>query len=222
MSRSLQFVALAGVVTALGGAARAEFVTPDAYGWTRTSANSAWFAWDVFPRTVGPAGPFAPDAGTFFTGVGSASLVNTQGGSFVTSGGNLYNITLPLLIGITVPTYAAGPGQTTTVLLQVRTQGTEILPSSVLLGTIAPTSTVELFRQAQAPAPDGSASFLVDTLYRFSVPAGESAGSLGIGFRAALGSMVLDRVTVDTFIVPAPGVGACVALAGLASLRRRR
>ncbi|HYF13986.1 MAG TPA: hypothetical protein VD971_02810 [Phycisphaerales bacterium] len=187
--------------SALAPRAFGSFVAPDGtnFPWTRGSTpNSAYALWEVF---TSPAGPNAPDAGVYVGGslpaaAPSWNAYDTSGQSFVTGGGNIYSITAPTSIRVIAPNFDLGDSQTTTVLLQVRTQGTEILPSSVHIGGVAPVETVELSRQPLG----GFGGFTVDTLFRWELQG--NAVSYEIRFDAAESSMSLDRVAVDTFTTP--------------------
>jgi hypothetical protein len=202
--------------------ALANFVVPDGinYNWTRGSTpNSAFAQWEVFTST---AGPNSPDVGSFTGGTfaGGAPAWNTfdrNPFSFVTGGGNIYSFGGVVAPQVDIPNFGLGAGYVTTVLLQVRTQGTEVDPASVLIGGVAPVQTTELFRQTLG----GFGGSLVDTLYRFEIP-GNAAGYT-LQFQASGSSMSLDRVAVDTFtVVPAPGAAVLLGVGGVLVGRRRR
>lgn len=210
------------VLMVVAGPALADFSVPDGnnFGWTRgVTANSTYAQWESF---TSPAGPNVPDAGQFIGGAlpGSApawNVFDTSGGSFVTGGGNIYAPAAATSISVIVPGFDLGGSYTTTVLLQVRTQGTEPLASSFSIGGVQPVQTQELLRQPLG----GFGGFLVDALYRFELPG--NANGYTLRFDAAASSMSLDRVAVDTFAsVPTPGVPALLGIGGLAASRRRR
>lgn len=219
-SMALSVPVLALVVTATP--AMADFVVPNGsnYAWTRgVTANSAYAQWESF---TSPTGPNTPDVGSFAGGTlpGSApawNVFDSSGGSFITSGGNIYSFSVPSNMHVVAPNFDLGASYTTTVLLQIRTQGTEFLPSSVNIGGVAPVETVELLRQPLG----GFGGFLVDTLFRWEIAG--NAASYEIRFDASGSSMSTDRVAVDTYtFVPAPGAAALLALGGLVAGRRRR
>lgn len=185
-------------VSVLVPSVHADFVVPNGanYSWTRGSTvHSTYAQYEVFTAA---AGPNAPDVGSFAggalpAGAPSWNVYDTSGQSFVTSGGNIYSFAAPTSIHIVAPNFDLGASHTTTVLVQIRTQGNEFQVSSVNIGGAAPTETTELLRQPLG----GFGGFLVDTLFRWELSG--NALSYEIRFDASASSMSLDRVTVDTF-----------------------
>lgn len=195
-------IALA-VASCAPAAAEAAFLTPT--GWSRSSPYTTRHEWNIFST---PAGPNAPDVANFpttwpapATGLPAANAYDTSGGSFVTSGGNIYSPAAATRIDVDVPQYDAGAGYATTVLLQVRTQGTEPIHVGVdgvrltYPGgggtTLYPVEQAELSRVALG----GFGGSLVDHAYLFRVPAGPA--SFKVEIDAAGSSMSLDAVAVD-------------------------
>lgn len=207
--------------------ASAEFITPDAdtFGWDRGATGLTTYAeWDYF---TSPSGPNRPDVGSFLgdTLAVGASAFNVYdsnfpaSGSFITGGGNIYSPSGVIIPRIEFGGFGLGEGFVTTILLQVRTLGTEFDVSSMLLnGTVAPTSIVELDRIELG----GFGGYQVDSLIRFDVVG--SLASNEISFEAMESSMSLDRVAIDTFTtaVPAPGAVALAVLAALGGATSRR
>lgn len=218
----MKYIAMSVVLAVAVGQASAEFVTPAQFGWNRGDANSGYWAWDRFASLAGAS----PDVATNYAGPGNGAITSGTGqGTFLTSGGNYYNVFgITGLVG-SVPNFGLGAGSGTTLLLQVRTVGTEIAPATVLVTPVggvatAAVETRELFRQNLGGAPGSPGSgFIVDVLFRFTFS--ENASGYGFSFAAAEGSMSIDRVSVDTFAIPAPGAGALLG-AGLMALARRR
>jgi len=219
-------VLVAGVMLAgLASSASADFIAPDTatYGWDRgVTPLSTYAEWDVF---TSPAGPNAPDVGSFVGGTLPSSAAafsvfdsNEGSGSFITGGGNIYSFGGVVSPQIEFGGFDLGSGYLTTVLLQVRTLGTEIDQSTLLLnGSIAATSATELDRVALG----GFGGFQVDTLFEFNLSG--NVDSYVINFDALGSSLSLDRVAIDTFtVVPAPGAAALLGLGGLVATRRRR
>lgn len=210
------------VVLGVSAPAMADFVVPDSnnYTWTRgVTTNSAYAQWEVFTSTAGPntpsVGSFA--SGAFGVGAPNWNTFDRNAFSFVTGGGNIYSPAGVVAPQVDIPNFGLGAGYATTILIQVRTQGTEIDLASVLVGGIAPVQTTELFRQPLG----GPGGFIVDTLYRFEV-SGNTSGYTA-QFQALGSSLSLDRVAVDTFTaVPAPSAVALLGLGGLVASRRRR
>jgi uncharacterized protein (TIGR03382 family) len=218
-------LSLMGLVMAwmgCGTAVRAEFVTPSAsaWGWTRgTTPWSAYAEWDRFTST---GGPNMPDVGSFVGGAFSTdaspwNAFDRRRGSFVTGSGNIYSIGQVVAPQVDIPSFGLGPNFSTTIVLQVRTQGSEIDPASVLLNGLGPTLVMELYRMPLG----GAGGAVVDMLYRFNIE-GNSAGYV-VRFQSLSSSMSLDRIAVDAFTaIPTPGTGAVVVLAATVLLRRRR
>lgn len=176
-----------------GSAARAEFVTPNVYGWSRGSANSTYFAWDIFQS---PSGPNPPDVGQWPVALPPSwtqpSVAESSGASFITGGGNIYSFSTPLDVEVNVPNYGRGSDWTTTILVQVRTQGNELDYERMRVGSRRWVERVELDRQVLG----GFGGYLVDTLLRFEAPGNDTDYLLE--FEAAASSMSLDRLTIDT------------------------
>ncbi len=219
---SSRFV-MAGIVAAAAvSSARADFITPDGvnYSWTRSaSAGSTYAQWEAFTNA---AGPNLPDVGSYVGGDLPAAapawdVFDSSGLSFVTSGGNIYSFSGATNIHVVVPGFDSAAASSTTLLIQIRTQGTEFDPASVNIAGVAPTETLELHRESLG----GFGGALVDTLFRWELPG--NALSYELRFDAAGSSMSLDRVAVDSFVnVPAPGAGALLAMGVLMAARRRR
>ena len=188
---------------AITPAAQAAFVAPSQ--WARgTDVRSTYQEWDRFDTPAGPNAPNSPNvpvaaavAAAPFNTAGVANLVDTSGGSFVTSGGNIYSPTAVVSVDATVPNFDAPTAQWTTVVLQTRTQGTAVDLSTVQLTADSvvyqPIDSALVFTQVLG----GFGGTLEDRWFQFVVP-GNSASYL-IEFNAPSSSMSLDKVSVDTF-----------------------
>ena len=206
-----QTLATCGVVAAcVVSAATAEFETPtvSTEGWDReVTAFSTYAEWDVFSS---PVGPNAPDVGAFVGGVlpeealpFDAYDADEIGGSFITSGGNIYSFSTNVAPRIEIPGFGLGPGHSTTILVQFRTLGSVFSPETALLnGTVLPEEIVELDIQ---PLSGFGGGVQADMLVRFELD--EDLTGYVVDFTASATSMSLDRIAVDTFVRPS-GCGA--------------
>ncbi|MCA9294315.1 MAG: hypothetical protein KDA20_10920 [Phycisphaerales bacterium] len=184
------------------------FVVPDGvnFPWVRgTTANSTYQEWDVF---ASPGGPNAPDIADFAGGTLAMDAAtpdcfdaNPASGSFISGTGNIFSFTGVVQPQVDVGGFGLGPSAQTTVLLQMRTLGSEVdLPSMLLNGSEVPTEVVELDRVSL-----GANGFQIDALYRFELDG--NASTYTIRFSANDIALSLDRVIVDTFTTLVPCVG---------------
>lgn len=219
----LPCVGVAVATLSLSASAAADFLVPDGVNspWIRgVSPHSAWAQWETFGSAAGPNAPTAGSyaSGPFADGAPAWNARDIGGASVVTGGGNIYSPSGPLMASIDVPNYALGGEYTTTILLQVRIQGTEVNPATVNIGGQAAVQVTELYRESLG----GFGGFIVETLWRFELT-GNDAG-YSIRFDAFGPHMSLDRVSVDTFaqVVPSPGALAVLLTAGAFARGRRR
>lgn len=183
-------VALTLVFTA--GAASAQFVTPDAYGWSRSDSNTTYYEWEDFASLC----EVSPDFGSMPASVDGVfpSLCEVgEGGAFITSTGNIYSFGGIVAFEVDIPADGA-PGDTVSVLVQIQTQGTELDPASLVVEGIAPSQVDELSRIDLGSGAFGG--FLVETAYLIeNVP---YSNPLFLEFSAEFSSMSLDSLSVDT------------------------
>lgn len=173
------------------------FIEPNGtnYPWTRASSPSSTYAqWDIFTN---PAGRNTPDIGQYIGGTlppnsPAWDVVELSGTGIVTGSGNIYSFAAPPTFRVDVPSFDYGSAYATTVLVQIRVQGTELDANSVVIGNILPTESVELARVSL-----GGQGFMVDWLFRFELQ-GNAAG-YEVGFGAVEAHMSLDNVAIDTF-----------------------
>jgi len=186
--------------------ASAAFVSPP--NWSRGAVNTTYQHWDVFKAVNHPLNHPA-DIG-LFNPTGVPNLADNGGGSVVTGSGNLYSPGALEDVDITVPNYGLPGALSTTIILQTRTLGIEINPSTVKIGGVAPNITQELSR-----ASLGGQGFDVETLWRWDLP-GNSTQYL-VEFTAKETMLSLGSAAVDTFTsVPEPSAAAMLVSAGLA------
>lgn len=192
-------------------AAQGALISPS--GWTRptTPAQAAtdlttYQRYEVFTAA---AGPNTPDVANINT-TGTANVYDTSGGSFITSGGNIYSFSVPTYIEAILPNYGLRTGYTTNVLLQVRTLGQAMDASSVKLisysGNAAnpyPTATAigPASQQLLLSAPDQSGFGGTDQEWAFSFSVTGNAASYKLAFNASGSSMSLDQLSMDSQVV---------------------
>lgn len=204
---AIAVLALAGS-SAFGG--EPFFVAPDgsSFPWERgITADSAYAEWDQF---TSPFGGNVPDVGVF---AGTAldpnaadwDVSDASGGAFITAFGNIYAIFDALDITVLAPSFGLGPGFETMVVLQLRTQGTELDLTTVTLDGVAPDSTEQGNIIDLGPPMVGGGGRQVD--HRFVWTVDGNASGYEFRFQAVEGSLSLDRVIVDQFAAQAGPAG---------------
>lgn len=223
-------LALAGVVA---GPCQAAFEDPAIArwgGWTRGASGTLYAGWNVFTDDADPGlVDTTPDvlastligggttAGPAAAAIGDGPFRVTEAGTpgtFLTSGGNIYNPSFATAFTVTIG--GAPANSPVRVALQVRTQGSELDYAGVTLNGLSAATTTELARSALG----GFGGALVDTLFVWTLAAGVDL--YAINFAAAESSVSLDALTVDVAPVPLPLPAVLLgsAVAGLAGLRR--
>lgn len=224
-------LALGLIATLAPLSAQAAFTTPAS--WSRGVDGTTYQEWDAFTTFTGAT----PDVASVNDN-GTAALTENTGGGFVTGGGNIYSFSTATDFTVTVPeadVTAPAPDHDVTAIVQIRTLGTELDYSSVLLNGLAAVDTAELDRQGLG----GFGGAQVDTWFLFNIPYADfgdgvpGVEDLTLTFNASGSSLSLDRLSVDTAIrpfgfyaeanpVPEPASLGLIALGGMLALGRRR
>ena len=204
---SLLLLGFAGLV--LVGSAQAAFITPSDVtpGWTRGDSGTTYQAWDVFTSTTNNA----PDvANNNPNGTGEVS--ETAGVAFVTGGGNIYAMAGNPSFSVQVPNSPAV--DTSSILLQLQTIGSEVIFPSVLINGAGPSQTAEISRISIPAGPPGTFADQVETWYLWTGVT--AAAEINITFGGPP-HLSLAAVSVDTSTVPEPSTALLVML-GLTGL----
>ncbi|MCH2186436.1 PEP-CTERM sorting domain-containing protein [Myxococcota bacterium] len=211
---SLLLIGLAGLV--LVGSAQAAFIDPSSVtpGWSRTDYGTTYQAWDVFTAPSGNAPDVANDNPN-----GTATVSETNGVAFVTGGGNIYAMSGSPAFSVEVPNSPAT--DTSSVLLQLQTIGSEVIFPSVLINGVGPSQTAELSRISIPAGPPGTFADQVETWYLWTGVI--AAGEINITFGGPP-HLSLASVSVDTSTVPEPSTALLVmlGLTGLACSGRKK
>jgi hypothetical protein len=176
---------------------------------------------------------YGGDSAASWTTVNSGGTPNVfdtsapDNGAFITSGGNIYSFSAAVTPRIEIPNNIDGvagnnPDGTTTLLFQLRTQGStpdlsQLLLTDPISGTIVPATSVVVL----GSTPAGMGGTITDRLLTFTVPG--NADLYTFNFNTGGSSVSLDRIAIDTYWNPVPEP-ACLGLALLfvTAVRGRR
>lgn len=208
MTRSMFLTAVTGLAVSLQ--AQAAFLVPDFRG----EANTTYQQWNFFNASTGAT----PDVGVSNPN-GTPTVSSALGG--VMGSGNLYAFGAIDTITVDVP-LADLPGYLTKVIVQTRTQGSEILYGGISIDGESPVDSEELSR---TPLSGGFGGDLVDYYFEFLLP---TNGSFTLSFNGDA-HMSFDALVIDTLAVEAvPEAGSLVMASMVAAgfgglyLRKRR
>ena len=215
-----------GLLLAAGQSAHALQATWDGAYTPLSGGNYA--EWNVFNDTSAAASIQDNTPEVSLIGSGSFQVAETTGGSFLTSGGNIYSPFAPIVLNVTASGLGAG---TSDVYLRVSSLGNFNTTlnqafTGFTLNGVAGTYT-ELFREVSSVVtPAGpSNSYEVESLVRWLGIT--HSGSLSIAFNSIGDSVSLDQLSLNVgTVAPVPLPAAVYLMAsglvGIAAMARRR
>lgn len=245
---SLGLFGLASVALMVGTSADASnaFVQPTS--WERGVGGATYQHWNVFnddtdTGTDSIIVDTTPDVAGFVNpNSGTPSVTETSGNGFLTGGGNIYSFSGATTFEVEIPEALVGPnfGPTVpehnlTAIVQIKTLGTELDYSSILLNGQSAVDTAELYRLSLGEGQFGGADVETWLLFNISYAslAMTDALPLTLTFNASDSSMSLDELSIDTALspfgyysepnpVPEPGMAALACLGAFVLTGGRR
>ncbi len=210
------------VAALVGTCAHAAFINPT---WNRPSDEvqaaaelTTYQQWNVF---TWPDAANEPDVAEVNPN-GAAEALDASGGSFVTSGGNIYSPANILAMQVTVPAFNLGGAYQTSFAVQLRTLGSELDIASLTLDGVS-VSTLDdyVYAELDRMALGGFGGAQVDHYFHFT--ADGSAAFNTLAWLGAESSMSQDNIVIDTYTtaIPEPASSALLAAGTAAWLRRR-
>lgn len=192
-------------------------------GWTRgVTPGSHYAEWNIFNDNGAAAGiqDSSPEVSLF--GAGSYTLAETTTAGFLTSGGNIYNPTVPTAFTLTAGNLGGGVSD---VFLRVATLGdfnttlNQSLTGFTLNGIAGTYS--QLFNEAISGGFGGNEVEAVISWLGVT-----HTGSFTIAFNAAGSSASLDQLSLDVNVAPVPVPAAAWLMAsgltGIVAMARRK
>ncbi len=222
MMRIVRIAVLAALIGA--SPAAADFVVEDAASW-RGDANCSWYHWESFSSASAATGPNFPTNEPFPSG--ESMLFNFSDGAVVSGEGNIYGFGGPL----NIHTYMYTSSDVQQVVANISMHGTELLYDQVMLvwtdgveggedGFLMADVAINYWEEVDF---GGGVGAIGSVSYAFDVSSVTAdIREVGLMFQTAAPHSSLDAVAIDIMTVPAPGVGAVLAIAGVGTRRRRR
>jgi hypothetical protein len=190
-------------------------------------AYTTYQAWDVFTQ-VGAGKANSPNVpgvvpdpprveGPATNPNGTAAVFELTGAGFVTGGGNIYSPGAPVSMKTDVPNYNLGSGYQTHVVLQIRTQGTNIDTAALAVNGVLASTLGDYSYQPILTVAMGAQGSLIDHKFEFTIPGNNALDS--ITWNSIESSSSHDKVSIDTraTAVPEPS-SVLLSLAGLGML----
>lgn len=184
----------------------------------RGQPNTQFSGWENFTVPVGSPGNSPELSFAGGTSTGNGILTQNAAGSFITSGGNIYNFGVAQTFTLADTTeFVGGIGG---FVFQIRTGGTELDYTSVVLNYVDPVlgaQSIAGTRTELDRTPAGPGGFSVSSRFDWNL-SGLNVNQFNLNFVAAGSSMSLDSMTLDVSAVPEPEEYAALAAAGLFGL----
>ncbi|MDP7188554.1 MAG: hypothetical protein QGI74_01705 [Phycisphaerales bacterium] len=213
------------VLTSLlcAGPAVGDFLVEDAPTW-RGDADTSWYHWESFSSASMETGPNFPTNEQFPSG--EALLFNFGDGAVVSGDGNIYGFGGPL----NIHAYAYASADVQQAVANISMHGTELLYDQVMLvwndgieggeeGFLFADVSMNYWEEVDFGGGIGAIANVSYTFDLSSVSA--DIREIGVMFQTAGAHSSLDAMAIDLQTVPAPGVLAVLALAGMRRRRRR-
>ena len=211
------------------------------FGWNRQDANSTYSGWDFFEGTQNPATVglgFSDSSPDKINPFGTPSTIAVGTGAIPTASGNIYSpfATLSFLGTAASGTLGSGGSEFTRLVAQIRTSGTGLDESSILLtvggSAVAPGLLLSSDGLPAPPAAPAGTPPGTDYLALWDIN-GSQAG-YDFAFTGAGSSLSLEEFEVDTFVrnsafvtpsisaVPEPSSLAVLTILGGFAIGQRR
>lgn len=218
---SFRIAALAAMIVA--SPAVADFIVEDVPSW-RGDANASFYEWQSFTSASAATGPNFPTSEAFPSG--NAMLFNFSDGAMISGDGNIYGFGGAL----NIHAYMYASSDVQQVVANISMHGTELLYNQVMLvwtdgidggeeGFLMGDVTFNYWEEVDF---GGGIGAIANVSYAFDMSSiAADVRDVGVLFQTSGAHSSLDAMTIDMLTVPAPGVLALLAVAGIGSRRRR-